>query len=383
MPIFSYTYSLPYLLLFVFYAVYGMISSKCRIKKHELLICSFVFLIFFGGRGFISFDWSNYYLIFKDILPIFPFENIEKNQSIVFTEPLFRLYVSFIKLFTDNYLVYQLISCLIDVSCFAWFLKRYSTSYAFSFAFFLAFSFGLEVDVQRNVKALLLLLWAVKYIDEEKPLKFYLLNIIAIFFHASAIFFLPCYFVGRCKFPKKLYIFLCLILIVYYSLQLHVFSSFALDYFSDLLGGTYAMKVDDYSGTESSVSKGFSIGAVERIVSIALVCMYYQTLLQRLPKIRVILNIFLYSMIFHFFFYDFSIISTRVGLLFSFVYWIIWPALLHVCKVNHRLILLFMLCYCLLKISARTGNILHRYDNLLFGGDSYETRISVFNKFPD
>lgn len=379
----SYIYSLPYLLLFAFYVAFGFVGSKYKIKKHELLICVLVFVFFFGCRGFIGFDWSNYYPMFKEILPIFPFENIGKNMSVVFTEPLFILYVSFIKLFTDNYLIYQLISVMIDVACFVWFFKRYSPSYAFSFAVFLVCSLGLEIEVQRNVKALVLLLWASKYIDEGKPGKFYLLNIIAIFFHSSAIFFLPCYLIGRCKISRKIYIALCLVMIVYYVLQLHVLSS-SLGFWAELIGGKYAMMLENYSAdASSSASKGFSIGAVERIFSLLLVCLYYNLLLQKNPKIRMLLNIFLYAMAFQFLLYDFSVISTRIGLLFSFVYWILWPALLAVSKVNYKLILTFMLCYGVLRIATLTGTIFYRYDNLLLGGDSYESRIVIFNRFLD
>lgn len=379
MPIFSYSYSFPYLFLFFFYIILGLISPKYKIKKYELLICSVIFILFFGGRGFIGFDWSNYYVVFKNMLPVFPLDNYGKNG---FQEPLFKIYVSIFKLFTDNYLIYQFVSTLIDIVVISWFIKRYSISYALSFAIFLAFSFGLAVDVQRNVKSLLLLLWAIKYIDEKKPIKFLLLNFTALFFHSSAIFFFPCYLIGSFKIPKRLYISLFVLLLIYFLLQLHIVYSM-LDSFANLLGGGYVMQLENYS--ESNIysgSKGISIGAIERIGTFVLICLYYNSLIQKLPHIRTILNIHLYSMFYQFVLYDFSVISTRIGLLFSFTYWIIWPSLIYVSKANRKLILTFILCYCMLKISVSTASILYRYDNLLFGGDTYETRISVFNKFP-
>ena len=77
------------------------------------------------------------------------------------------------------------------------FFKRYLSAkyYALGFILFIAFyGLTLEVDLMRNIKALLIFLIALRFVEERKPIQYFLLISLAFFFHWSALFFIPLYF---------------------------------------------------------------------------------------------------------------------------------------------------------------------------------------------
>ena len=52
----------------------------------------------------------------------------------------------------------------------------------------------MSTNLMRNTIAIMIFINAIKYIDERKPIQFFLLCILAITFHLSALMYLPTYF---------------------------------------------------------------------------------------------------------------------------------------------------------------------------------------------
>ena len=72
---------------------------------------------------------------------------------------------------------------------------------------FLGFSLIiLETDLFRNIKSLLLFLISLKYIVEQKPTKFFILNVIGLTMHWSSLFMLPMYFILKKQISLKAFI---------------------------------------------------------------------------------------------------------------------------------------------------------------------------------
>ena len=166
------------------------IEEKSRKYINFLVVVMYVF--FFGFRGFVGFDWVNYYPFFKDIdkLSDFKFATISNDVG-------FSVFASFIKTENPDYNFFILINTLVSVVLLHYFFKRYLPIryYAFAFALFVAIGgIILELNLMRNVKGYLLFLLSIIYIEKRKPLPFFLLNLLGFLFHWSSLIFFPLYF---------------------------------------------------------------------------------------------------------------------------------------------------------------------------------------------
>ena len=76
-----------------------------------------------------------------------------------------------------------------------------------------------------------------------------------------------------------------------------------------------------------------------------------------------------------------SIILNRVGLLFSFGYWVIYPQIYYLLSNKKKIyFLIIFLFYGILKCSA-CDNVLFWYENALLPHKSYEQRYPIMNEF--
>lgn len=74
--IYSSLYTIPYLLVFILLYILSVRERNGTISKQKsLLICVITFIIFFCFRGFVGWDWMNYYPIFKNVDNLFHFSS--------------------------------------------------------------------------------------------------------------------------------------------------------------------------------------------------------------------------------------------------------------------------------------------------------------------
>lgn len=128
----------------------------------------------FGFRGFVGWDWVNYYPAYQEIVPLFS-RGYLNNYDIGTFEGGFVTFMSVVKLISSNYHFFILICVVIDVSILHVFFKRHSSNYAFSFLIFIALYLGAELDILRNMKSIGLFLLSVKYIQQRRFLPYLLL----------------------------------------------------------------------------------------------------------------------------------------------------------------------------------------------------------------
>ena len=152
---------------------------------------------------------------------------------------------------------------------------------------------------------------------------------------------------------------------------------------TDLLGGKYTVLAERYmEGVFGEVSKGLSIGYLERTLTCLLVIGFYGKLLELRASNRLFINLYMLYFASYFFFADVAVIALRLAPLFICSYWVLWPALYEVmiARFNRRLFLSFIFLFALLKINGITNVPLWRYDNLLWGVQSYEMRAGIFRE---
>jgi hypothetical protein len=379
-------YSIPYLALLSFYFFLALIEYQERrnpiIRQWAIVICLITFVLFFGLRGFIGWDWTAYYRHYESTPNLFDFVSESKSNRL---ELGFNIYMSFFKTLFFNYHAFVFVSTILHICLLNVFLKRYLPPgyFIFGFIVFLVMGgFGMEVDTMRNIISILLFLISLKYIEERKIIKFYALNILGILFHLSAIFYLPLYFFLHKKIERWLIFFIFLVGTILFLFQIEYVRSIVLG-ISKILGGKYQRMTAIY--LENSVygkSYGLSIGSLERLFSAILVFAYYPKLIKASKHNIIFINAFVLYFFIFFYFSEIAIISIRGGMLFVFAYWVLWPSIVNISKIeiNRYVFICVMFIYIVFKMVGMTRFQLYQYDNLILGIQTYEERKWVFDR---
>jgi len=378
------SYSIPYLVLLACYLFLAIIGYKVKnnhvLYQRIIFLCSIIYVIFFGLRGFIGWDWTNYYKKYQMASNLF---NISFNSSV--PEWGFTIYMSLFKTLFLDYYAFVFINVILHIFLLNIFLKRYLPPgyYVFGLIVFLVMGgFGMEVDAMRNIMSILLFLLSIKYIEERKIGKYYILNTVGLLFHISSIFYLPLYFFLHKKMNRKLIVVIFIIGIIIFLLKIEYVKPLVLS-ISKILGGRIQSITNDYlNSTIYGKSYGLSIGLLERLLSAVLIIMYYPKLINASKHNIIFINAFVYYFFIFFYFSEIAIISIRVGMLFVFSYWILWPSIIYVSKIkiNRQFIICVMLLYSFLKMIGLTRFQLYQYDNKIFGIKTYEERKEIFDR---
>ena len=397
MAYYSFSYSFPYIFFFVFLFLMSINFSNTydlEIKKsvNSLFFYTlyFSFIFFIGFRGFIYTDWGKYYDVFMKTPSFFSDKTIKENFFINYKEwnKGYVYFTMFFKTFLPNYFLFQAISFYIDFVILFNFFKRYLNNIhliIMAFAFFFLFNgvlgFGIEVNLMRNAKSIMCFLLSIRFIENRKFLPFLLLNLLGYLFHTTALIFLPLYFILRNKISKKVILVLFVIGNLFYLLQiqwlkelLRFINTTVHSPFFDLI--EVYLRMEKYSG-----AWGLSIGYLERTFSFFLIYFFQDKLIKYNDKNQILINSFYIFIFIYLFCSEMSIILNRVGLLFSFGYWVIYPQIYYLLSNKKKIyFLIIFLFYGILKCSA-CDNVLFWYENALLPHKSYEQRYPIMNEF--
>ena len=95
-------YSQPYIYLIVFFLIISLLSIFIRLDKKSIkalnILVGTTFIVFFGLRGFIGWDWHTYFPYFKDLPTLNHFNKTGYNFEVGFS-----LFTSIIKTINPNY----------------------------------------------------------------------------------------------------------------------------------------------------------------------------------------------------------------------------------------------------------------------------------------
>jgi hypothetical protein len=393
MPLESLKYSIPYISLIIFYIL--LFFTEYLVRKqdtHSLLKNQIIrllsiggLLFFFGLRGFVGWDWTIYYPGFDTVPPLY------KLTAGFFADTRFEYgfvtYFSAIKTIWNNYHFFIFINTLIDLLIIRELFKQYSkTSFSMSCLLFIIMGgFYLETDLIRNAKSIMIFLLSIKYLQERKILPYFILNLIGCMFHISAVIFLPLYFFIHKMIPKKIVLTIFISGLIIFILQIEYVSPI-LNEIATALGEKFTIILGKYLRTNQySTAYGYTIGFVERVVTSGLIIYYYDAIIKQNRHNILFINSYILFFFFFFFFAEIRIIPIRVGGLFYFSYWILYPAIYNaIQKRNNRIIFIsYIFCYSLIKIAGMTDNILYRYVNVLLSADSVEARLRIFESSSD
>lgn len=105
--------------------------------------------------------------------------------------PLFVIYSSIIRSFTDNQIIFFLFPAFFVQYSYVRFIRRHCPQFTFGIALYLFLgTYTFSIAAMKQVLAMAILLYAVDFLMEQKRKKFYLMVFIAFLFHTYALVFL-------------------------------------------------------------------------------------------------------------------------------------------------------------------------------------------------
>lgn len=383
MPLFSYTYAIPYLtIIFLLFILY---NYECK-KSTKIISIAFSFvilLIFIGLRGHLYTDFINYFPFFQSLPTIthLSWSYIETSEF----ESGFVFYSSLFKTFIPDYYCWIFINTLIDLIILTWAFRKYSYSVMWSYIFFFSFmGLLIEANLLRNVKSIMLFLLSLPYLQERKFLPYLFLNMIGITFHSSSVLYILAYFILNKQLTRKSLIIIFIVINIIFFFNIHIISGlikWCSDWIPSSRGFSMLLRYIDNSEEQYPLS----IGYIERTSAYIITMIYYNKLIKKNSTNIILCNsLFLYYIIFYIS-TEISILSSRIPLLFIFSYWFVFPNILSLVRNELRTkIYLLTFTFCCIKLSFSTNCIIHKYDNWLMGGiETFEYRKSIYLNNPE
>lgn len=380
-------YPIPY---FILVLIYGLLADYYRKaddtdKMRVNVVCVVIFLLFFGFRGFVGQDWTNYYPVFEELSSANIGDFFYSLDESAF-EPGFVILMLFSKGIFDSYHFMVFVVAAINAYLLFRFIFRNLSNPPLAIIIFLCMG-GLiiELNLLRNSISILIFLNTLDYIRDRKPFPFFVWNLIGMTFHVTSVLYLPLYFFFHKRCPKWLFLLLLIVGNVVFLSGIK-FVTPILIAIAGHLGETYVELVELYTeGKYSDIQLTLSIGYIERLLSGILIFCYYDKLIEIRKENVMYINAFLVFYIMFFIFAEFAVIGGRLANLFTFCYWVLWIDLLRCIAIpnNRRLYIGYIIIYCLLKITGTTIEETFYYDNLLTGSKSYEERLYIYTRVVD
>lgn len=383
MEAYNYSYSIPYIIFFSIILFFFFIESR-NINKGKSdnpiqIIVFILLLIFIGLRGFVYSDWIAYYQVFEYLPTLWSSNQI--NFSDAMFEPGFLFFSILIKSIYPDYHFFIFINALIDLSILCLLFRKYSKYFVLSVLLFLVVNgLDMEFNLLRNSKAIILFLLSLRYLQQKRLVPYLLLNILGMTFHVSALIFIPLYFVLNREIPK---IFIWLIFVagnLIFLLKIKWISSL-LPIISLLNSAIISGKSEIYM--DSANAYGLSIGYLERILTFVIFTLFYNKYTEKNSMNKIFYNIYLFYFIFMFYFSEIEVFAGRLSQLFIFSYWFLYPNLYNVLlTVKKKMLFMYLfIIYSILRIMQTNNNIFSKYDNIIWGIETFQERKATFNKY--
>lgn len=370
----SFVNTIPYLL---FIAVFAGLGIPWRIateqKKFYIgLVCFVLYVLFWGLRGYVGYDWITYKSSFDEC----GITNLTYDYEFGFS-----LLMLACKLISNNFHFFLFTCTIINALLLFRFFLKWKLNLPLGICLFLCIG-GLlyQVNFIRNIFSLLIFINTIDCIYKRKPWRFFLLNILGAMFHISSLFYLLVYPFFHKKCPKKVFLIILVVCNIIPFLDMRYIECI-LNVISDFLDTKLAKMLNDYFiGYLSSYQLVLSVAYVERFITGLLVYFFYDKLLALRKENVIFINSFLLYYIMFFVFSEYAIIGTRMANLFVFCYWILWIDLFFViksiiCKYIYSIIISF---YCLTRFGGTVCLDCFKYDNVLFGIKPYSERVLLF-----
>ena len=279
--------------------------------------------------------------------------------------------------------MFQAFSVLIDLILIHLCIKRYSPNYLLTFLILSVFFYVQSVNLNRNVKSILLFLYALRYIEERKFWKYSLLNFIGLCFHSISLIFFVLYFFLRHKISVRTLWIIFIFSNIYYFSQIQLFSLIATA-IDGMIGGKVGHAIHFYLAREGAVRfSTISIGSLERLTTFIVLILNYNKVCATFKYGKYFANMMLLYLLCYLIFNELPILVTRFSQQFGFAYGIFYSYIISLYS-NSKNIAIYktaICCYLLLWTLSTHRQLMDKYDNFLFRHQSFEERARVYDHY--
>lgn len=366
----SFVYSLPYICLLATYLLLMLCENRIG-RNYSRMACCFLFVFFFGGRGFIGWDWTSYHYLYQTFPTVIDSSFVSElifreSENKGAMEKGFLVYLALLKSLGLSYFMFVLVSVLIDMCLVDRFIQRFCPNYALAMLLFVYVYCNAEINLLRNMKSIVLFLFSLQYAEQRKILPFMALNLLGLTFHFSAIFYILSYWLFRIPLGRKVYVVLILMFNAIYFLQVNLIGSL-ITLVASWFGGKTEIVAEIYTNSSVTQEAGVSIGSLERLLTSLLVFVFWSDLTEKKERGRIFVNSFVVYLMWINLFWSFSIFIERIALLYMFCYIYIWSLIIkNVQLKNLRYITLCgLFLYSVLRFGVKYNTIFYKYDNFM------------------
>ena len=329
------------------------ILSNLKIKKNKSLIEKitavllgfFLCFTYFNGS-----DWRQYELMYKYV----SFDGIGS----FYAEKGFYLYMLLFKILRFNFWWFFIITKLWCFYIFYLYIKENSRNIFFTLMLFYYMSLYLFIDCPlRNLIAMAIFIFSIKYLFRKKYFKYYLLAFIAFSFHHSAIFMILLPFVKLlAKLNRKMLIFFILILNIIFLKQEILVK--LISFFPDII----SHRIIGYMNSEYFNQSFFSLGNLEKLFILFIILWNKEKIMKKNKNSKFIFSMLIVYYIFYRLAFTIEIIGRFSATYFYIFYILNIVFLLNIFTKNlNRKIIIFLFFIYGNLIVYKTINYSYKY----------------------
>jgi len=333
-----YIYIITLFILFFFSFLDVRYKLTSEQRKWLVFISYTVIVLQVGLRWETGTDWNSYLDHFRStskFIEISPFRNG--------MELGYNIFVWAIRILTAKYSIFLILHSVIFYLLIFKSFQRYTPYIFLTLLLFYSITLGLWGS-NRQLIALAICLYSLRYIVEEKPVIFFALIFLATMFHISAILFTVYFFLNRNLKPA---LFVS-VLIISFVLGRTTIPNKIFFGIADIVGGSAATKALFYINNANEYMSEHSLSIIGLVKRIAFLTVFYvngKKLIPQLPFYRLLLNGYFLGIILYFLFSNSLLIMVSRG---SLYFTAIEPLLLSsqlllFNKKENKIVLLFLL----------------------------------------
>lgn len=309
------------------------INSKWINKIILLAVCCLAVYII-GTRSIMWPDTAPYAITFKYRVP--ELDRFEINRSTgYYSEKGFALLTSVIKSFTTEYKVYLMVISALTIGLLYNNLRKYCVYPLLGMCVYIGrFMLGRDFMQIRAALAIMIVVFAIKFIKNKSLIKYFLFILIASLLHGTMWLALPLYWHDKLHLtPKRIYI--CIGLAIAFVIVAGApFRSWVQTWSANMeIAETYTME-----GSKYSQGKGLAnILIYYQILVLTLYCMAEKRLAPSMPYYYIFRDGYLFSTLLLIIFSSFAVLSGRTATIFATFEIFILPSLVYALPQKYRL----------------------------------------------
>ena len=339
-----------YIGIFAICFIAAILNDKLKNEKEKRIfeISILIFLCIISGTRY-NLGGTDYF-VYKTVYDVVPtinefnFESVQNINGTFGMEKGYLLYNSIIKTLGFSFYGFTLINSIIFYTCLYIGLKRYIKNFNFFLISFLykMFFYDTFISMRQSVSMVIFFI-ALQFIEKKKPVKYWMLCTIALFFHNSAIILFPLYFIRNFKISKKTFMIINIVGLIFLILNITGIFVFNPINVINILFSNNSIALEKSNSYFDITEKISIIHSLEYFVIAIILYFNYEYIQNKNDKSKLVINIFIILMFIFTVMRGFVII-TRIKDYFLWTYSIILYYLMENQEIKKKNIIAILVC---------------------------------------